>query len=332
MVSVIMSIYQEKLDWIKAAVDSIINQTYNDIELIIIVDNPEPKEGLKEYLRKIVEKDKRIRIRFNSENIGLAMCMNVAIRMSNGQYIARMDADDISHVDRLERELEYLEKNDVDLVSCQVTQVNEIGEKISDQKRICRNTEICLPYVNYVVHPTVIAKAKMFKDLGGYRNFRTSQDYDLWLRALSAGYKIKIMDDILFDYRINTHNISSKKGLEQFETSNYQRKLYYLRKKRNGEDNYSEEKFSNFLRRKHLSEKRNQRFLLAREHANLFIDSAKKHQVAMIKYFIFSLVYFPEYLISVLKRVICMKIKLHFYGRLSSNDQKQARIVKFFTR
>lgn len=103
-ISVIMSTFNEKLEWVKEAIDSIINQTYRNIEFIIIVDNPNNIE-LKNMLEQYCIEDDRIKIIVNEFNIGLVKSLNKALKICSGEFIARMDADDISVKYRLEKQL-----------------------------------------------------------------------------------------------------------------------------------------------------------------------------------------------------------------------------------
>ena len=95
MISVIMSVYNERLEWLQAAVNSILNQTYSDFEYIIIIDNPDLNEDAVSFLKEIARADSRVHLHFNEKNMGLMKSLNVGIQISKGNYIARMDADDV---------------------------------------------------------------------------------------------------------------------------------------------------------------------------------------------------------------------------------------------
>ena len=100
-VSVIMSAFNEEIEYIQLAIDSILNQTFKDFEFIIILDNPS-NETLKNYLISRKQEDCRIKFYANEKNIGLANCLNKGISLAKGDLICRMDADDISLPNRLE--------------------------------------------------------------------------------------------------------------------------------------------------------------------------------------------------------------------------------------
>ena len=108
MISVIMSVYNERIDWLKEAVSSILNQTYTDFEYIIIIDNPNLNDEAVSFLNNTAERDSRVQLHFNEANIGLMKSLNVGIQMVRGEFIARMDAEDVSFPDRLEKEIAFL--------------------------------------------------------------------------------------------------------------------------------------------------------------------------------------------------------------------------------
>ena len=129
LVSVILSVYNEKIEWIKLSVESILNQTYTNLELIIILDNPKNKI-ITNYLNEISSKDIRIKLLVNHKNIGLAESLNRGLAISKGDFIARMDADDIAYLNRLSLQVVFLKKNqNIDLLSSSVDYIDENGKK-----------------------------------------------------------------------------------------------------------------------------------------------------------------------------------------------------------
>ena len=113
--SVIMATYKESIDCLKQSIESIINQTYNDFEFIIILDNPDNKEHIA-FINDYVCKDERIKFYINDKNMGLTNTVNRGLKLAEGKYICRMDADDISELYRMEHQKKYLEENDFDLI------------------------------------------------------------------------------------------------------------------------------------------------------------------------------------------------------------------------
>ena len=127
MISVLMCTYNEKVIELKESIESILNQSYANFEFIIVNDGPDNVKG-KNVLNYYAQKDKRIKIIENEINIGLAASLNKGLDFCNGEYLARMDADDISMPDRLEKEMEFLKKYSLDLVSCFEIRINETGD------------------------------------------------------------------------------------------------------------------------------------------------------------------------------------------------------------
>ena len=123
MISVIMSTYHEPLEYVEKSVDSILCQTYGDFEFIISVDDPENRK-LIDFLKNKADGDSRIKIIVNEKNIGLPKTLNNAIAVAKGDYIARMDADDISLPDRFECQLKLIEEKNLDLVGCNIIDID----------------------------------------------------------------------------------------------------------------------------------------------------------------------------------------------------------------
>ena len=139
----IMSAYNESFDELSRSIDSIINQTYKNIEFIIVSDNPENKE-----IKKAVQvaNDQRIKYLENKENVGLVQSLNRAISEATGSIITRMDADDISKKTRLKDELQYMQQNNLDIVG---TFIEIIDEKGVVQKETMRfPVTACLLYTS----------------------------------------------------------------------------------------------------------------------------------------------------------------------------------------
>ena len=115
MISVIMSVYNESPSDLSAAIDSILNQTYRDFEFIVVCDNPQNVK-LIDLIQKYVLADERVRFIKNSENIGLALSLNKAASQARGDYLFRMDADDIAYPTRMMEQYKALTESDLDLV------------------------------------------------------------------------------------------------------------------------------------------------------------------------------------------------------------------------
>ena len=172
LVSVLLPLYNEPVAFAKEAIDSILKQTYQNLEIILLLDNPQNEE-LKKLITDYERQDGRVRIRVNEENMGLPATLNIGIELSTGDYIARMDGDDISVSTRIEKQLNYLlEHPKADLIGSNAYIINEDGEEIGEyrklqmdfsQKMMLRKASINM------IHPTWFGKSSLFKQCK-YRN------------------------------------------------------------------------------------------------------------------------------------------------------------------
>ena len=257
LISVIMSTYDEKIKWVDEAVRSILSQTYRNIEFVIIVDKPDNSE-LIDYLYKVEQEDNRVKILINKENLGLAKGRNIAIKASTGDYIAIMDADDVSEINRFEREYKCLCEKKCDMVYSRTTNIDEdsifIKENVWENYNY-KQIEVYLKHIgDIVVHPSVLIKKDVLTSLDGYRHFDCAMDYDMWLRVVDAGYKIGFCNEALLKYRKRSGSITGKGKYKQLITSKYILKLDHERKIK-GKDSFSYAKYQEYLTRYHVEQK-----------------------------------------------------------------------------
>ena len=221
MISVIMSVYRESKEWLVESIESILNQTLNDFEFIIILDNPK-NHILKGLIENYAKKDSRIRFFINEKNIGLTASLNFALTKATGKYIARMDADDISELNRLEKQYNYMISNSVDILGSNIVEfLDEKHKKLSDL--YCKNIDIRDNILkgNMLAHPTWFCKKEVYEILNGYRNMPACEDYDFILRAVKYGFVVENMEDYLLKYRLSSNSISRKGLLRQRMASVY---------------------------------------------------------------------------------------------------------------
>lgn len=256
MISVIMSAFNESEEEISLAIKSVLNQTYTNFEFIIINDNPGNLQ-LEKILEDFSKQDSRICLLRNKQNVGLAGSLNRGIAVARGEYIARMDADDISLPDRFETQLDFLKKNNLDLISGFTIIIDEKGnEALSEaQTAIYESLDLSeiLKYGDAIRHPTVMGKVSAFREVGGYRELVPAEDYDIWLRMLSHNKRIGCIGKRVLKYRIRTSSISRQNGYRQFIAARYVKKLYKQRLK-SGVDNYSKENYKQYLERCHVDD------------------------------------------------------------------------------
>lgn len=206
LVSIIMPVYNcEK--YVKEAISSILNQTHTNFELLIIDDNS--TDSTVNIIKSF--SDKRIRFFSNSTNNGIVKTLNAAIHLCKGDLIARMDGDDVSHHERIERQVGMFKENpQIGLVSCWYVIRDTINGKSKIVRRYTTDEEIRfhMLFRNQFVHPGVMMRAEVMKKLR-YNDVQTCEDYDLWARSLKY-CKVANCSEILLLYRWHGDNISYK--------------------------------------------------------------------------------------------------------------------------
>jgi len=229
LISVIMSTYNEELEWIEKSINSILEQTYKNLEFILVLDNPE-NHSLKELLKKYEASEKRIKVIINDQNLGLVKSLNIALKHCRGKYIARMDADDISLPDRLSVQKKYLEENNLDFVFSSIEIIDEMDRSlnITNEKENFSSLEVKkkLEQTNISAHPTWLVKREVYQTLDGYREIPYCEDYDFSLRCLMRGVKIGKVNQVLLQYRVRENSITRSYSLEQFLNIRVILKLY----------------------------------------------------------------------------------------------------------
>jgi glycosyltransferase involved in cell wall biosynthesis len=217
-----MSAYNAE-KYIGEAIESVLAQTFKDFEFIIIDDGSE--DNSLAIAQDYQAKDSRIVID-SHENMGLGNSLNRAMKISKGEWIARMDADDIMLPNRLERQISYLQAHsEVDVASCWNYHINASGKYIGklvfpndlhtreDNKRyLGENKPI------HLLHPGVIMRKSVVLEAGGYKPIVPGQDIELWNRLLERNAVIVCMPEILMKYRIHNESVTMS---DYFKSLNY---------------------------------------------------------------------------------------------------------------
>ena len=216
-VSVVMPVYNGER-YLREAIDSIINQTFTDWEYIIVNEHGSNR-ATTDILAEYAAMDPRIKVIQNEERLRIAKSLNVGFREASGEYIARMDGDDISMPERLQRQVDYLDSHsDVDVCGLKVTM---FGEGIWDW-RIYRGSKYLrcatLFYTPFV-HPTVMIRksALLEKHLEYDPQFYYSEDFDFFVRAAKNLKFDNLPDKDLYRYRFCSDNATNVGGLQGIE-------------------------------------------------------------------------------------------------------------------
>ena len=214
-VSIVTSVYNGEL-YLKECIESMLNQTFHDFEYIIL--NNGSTDGTTRILQQYT--DPRLRI-IHQENLGISRSLNKGIELSNSDMIARLDADDYSFPQRLEKQITFMEKHP-DVVLCGSRILELTGEKLSEQRVAFVESDQAIKksmsLFNPFAHSAVIFRKNIFFKAGGYNcQLKYGQDYDLWLRMLSFG-EARILKEELGVARIfeesESHRNPRKQKLE----------------------------------------------------------------------------------------------------------------------
>lgn len=209
LISVLMPVYNTPEKFLREAIESILNQTFENFEFIILNDASDgiTTRILREY------KDDRIRLITNEYNMGLSRCLNKGISLAKGEYIARMDSDDIAHKKRLEWQYHFMRKNP-NLFMCggNICLIDGSG-KWKGINRYCYNTEAIRMDTLFTcpfAHPTVMFNAKLLmQEKKRYSEEIRAEDYELWSHLVYK-YEVANIKKVLLFYRVHDASITGK--------------------------------------------------------------------------------------------------------------------------
>lgn len=205
-ISVIMPNYNgEKYIW--EAIESILQQTFTDFELIIIDDGSTDHSW--DIIQKYAERDTRIVVLKNKTNKHIVYTRNIGITNAKWVYIAFLDSDDIAFPERLEKQIKIMENNKkIGICGSNSEIIKGNGDKIGE-KRFPQTNEECknaIWYKNPFSQSTVVIRKKCFDEIGMYDdNFRNTEDLDMWIR-IGTKYELYNIQETLVKYRIHGEN------------------------------------------------------------------------------------------------------------------------------
>ena len=192
LVSIIMPYYKKK-KYIELAVNSVIQQTYKNFELIIVYDD-ENKEDLN-FLKKIIKKDERIKLYINKKNLGAGRSRNKGIKLSKGSLIAFLDADDLWLHNKIQKQIFFMKKNAIDVSHTSYHIINSDNKIIGSRRAKDMNHKLLLNSCDIGLS-TVILNKKIITNKMKFANINTKEDYVLWL-------KFTLDDNIIFALKSN---------------------------------------------------------------------------------------------------------------------------------
>jgi hypothetical protein len=212
-VSVVMSVYNGGRH-LPNAIESILNQSFNDFEFIIIDDGS--TDDSPEALTYYSKRDSRVNV-LRHDNRGLIDSLNRGCSLARGEYIARMDADDVAVTDRLLWQMQFMIANPrVAVLGGAAQFINDHGTILCNAQYPCDNKTIqsTLLHTNVFWHPAVLMRKADFHRAGGYRRIQDAEDYDLWLRMAEYG-EMANLPQVILKYRVHLAQISVMKCQQQ---------------------------------------------------------------------------------------------------------------------
>jgi GT2 family glycosyltransferase len=201
--------------WLAEAVESVVSQTFSDFELIVVDDGS--TDATSQILAGFKRRDPRIKV-LRQPRKGLTAALNRGLAAARAPLLARLDADDVAHPSRLERQYETLEaKPAVGLLGSWAQEIDADGRPLR-QRRPETHPEVLarlLTRSNPFVHSSIMARTELLRRLGGYRcAFEAAEDYDLWLRVAEHA-KVANLPEALVKYRVHGASVSQLHGLRQ---------------------------------------------------------------------------------------------------------------------
>ena len=206
LISVVIPFYKKK-NFIKKAIESILNQTYSNIEIILIYDDKDKEDLI--YLNDNFGSNQKIKILVNNKNLGAGLSRNRGIQISNGKYICFLDADDLWHKEKISKQIAFMKKFNYKISHTSYEIVDDYNnlkslrraKDFSSYKDILKSCDIGLS--------TVAIEKDIISDELKFVSLKTKEDFVLWLLILKSGIKIGGLDEILVSWRKTKNSLSS---------------------------------------------------------------------------------------------------------------------------
>ena len=235
LVSVIIP-YYKKRNFIKETIVSVINQSYNHLEILIIYDDINLNDL--EFLQEISKLDNRIKIINNHKRLGAGLSRNKGIEQSNGKYIAFIDADDTWAQDKLKDQISFMKKNNYQISHTSYFIINEKKKIIGQRKaRNLLSIDEILKSCDIGLSTVIIEKNVIIRSNTKFPQLVTKEDFVFWLSLLKKNYKFYAYDSNLTNWTDTKNSLSSstiQKLIDGFKVYNYYMKfnifksIYYL--------------------------------------------------------------------------------------------------------
>lgn len=209
LISVIIPVWRPDLSNLTACINSVINQTYTNIEIILVYKKSAEFDNKFYSLMKNFN-DSRLEIIEHNDK-GVASALNAGIKKSHGEFIARIDADDFCENNRFERQIQFKKTHDYDIVGTWAHYITNEGRRIRDLEFPIKHEEIRKKMMLYdpILHPTVLMDKSVLEEIGFYdASLVHAEDYELWFRAILHGYRFGNVPEPLVNIRNNPESAS----------------------------------------------------------------------------------------------------------------------------
>ncbi len=219
LISVLMPVYNAER-YLAEAVESILNQTLGDFEFLIVDDGS--TDGSLRILERYASRDPRIRLT-SRPNTGYLVALHEMLAVARGEFLARMDADDIALPERFERQVEYFRSHpEVVVLGTRILVIDHDGDPLEERCRAQTHEEIDMAHLvpssasPGICHPALMMRTETLRRVGGYRaEYYPSEDGDLFLRLAEIG-RLANLPDVHLKYRLHPQSTTRARGVEQY--------------------------------------------------------------------------------------------------------------------
>ena len=221
LVSVMLPVFNDEKNILRS-IESILNQTYKNLELLVLDDGS--TDNTYEILKSV--KDNRVFLFKNKKNIGLTKSLNILISKSNGNWIARQDSDDESVLNRIDKQVKFIEKYKLD--ACTSRAYIKNSRKSIPRFSSYLPYKFVVRYKNPFIHGTLLINKKTLNNVNNYdENFIYAQDYKLFLDLIKEKANIKIMRERLYILNMENNISSNKSDLQKYYFEKAKNNLNY---------------------------------------------------------------------------------------------------------
>lgn len=222
LVAVLLSVYKkDRAEFVCRAIDSVLNQSYDNIVLIVGVDGLVESDLL--VLLEEYEKRPNVKVLWRKENRGLAAILNDTLdeaKACGAEYYARMDADDIAKLNRFEKQISFLEENsEIDVVGGAIEEIDENGVRNGKIVKYPLTHDECFKFFairDPLAHPAVMFRKSFFEKATSYNaEYRKNQDTELWYRGFKNGCRFANLEDVVLSFRVS-NDLYKRRGGTKF--------------------------------------------------------------------------------------------------------------------